>query len=263
MAEKQTSETTDKNEDDFSWRWYLDDPRKPIDLSEDRLSVTFHPRKSSGCVGLRGDKALHGNMEHWFHVRMHGPFHGQARVVGIGLKTTNLQSNSKDFYPLIGKGSGSWGLNYNGKTHHDCYLFDYTNIDHAKRSIESMIVGVYFNSYFGSLVFSIEDESLGIAFDNIPSVVLELYPMICSSSRNSVMKLLQCESSVCSLKSLCRGTIRMYLKRKQDVHSLPIPPHLMAYLNFQYYEHPKDYHSTLNLKSPNDLSQDLIDKIFL
>ncbi len=257
MAEKNNggNEQNGNDDDDFNWRWYLDNPRKPIDLSEDRLYVTFHARKSSGCTGLRGDKALHKNMEHWFHVRMHGPFHGQARVVGIGLKTTNLQSNSKDFYPLIGKDSGSWGINYNGKTHHDCNTNDYANIDHSKRIIDTMVIGVYFNSYFGSLVFSIEDESLGLAFDNIPSVVLELYPMICSSSRNSKMELIQCRSSVCSLKSLCRGTICMYLNKKQDVRLLPIPPHLMAYLNFQHYELPKDYYSTLYLKASSNLDQ--------
>lgn len=244
MAETKEHEQNDE----FCWRWYLDDPQKPIDLSEDNLSVTFHPRKSSGCTGIRGDTPLRKHMEHWFHVRMDGPFHGQARMVGVGLKTTCLHSNTKDFYPLIGKDSGSWGFNYNGKTHHDCDFNNYSNIDHTKRTIQSMIVGVYYNSYFGSLVFSIEDESLGLAFDNIPSTALELYPMICSSARSSSMELLQCHSTLSSLKSLCRGTIRMYMKRDGDITKLPLPHHLMAYLNFQHYEHPKDYYSMLSLR---------------
>ncbi len=238
----------EEGNEEFSWKWLSDDLQKPVDLSENGLSVTFHSRKSSGCTGVRGDKALHKNMEHWFHVRLYGPFHGLARMVGIGLKTTSLQSNSKDFYPLIGKDSGSWGLNYNGKTHHDCDFHDYTNIDHT-RSFDSMIIGVYYNSYYGSLVFSVEDESLGLAFDSIPSAALELYPMICSSSRDSRMELLQCTSSVCSLKSLCRGTVRLYMNKISNIKRLPLPPHLIAYVNFQEYEHPKDYHSTLNLKA--------------
>ena len=247
----------DKNEDEFGWRWFLDDPRKPIELCENRLSITFHARKSSSCTGIRGDKALHRNMEHWFQVKMDGPFQGQARMVGVGLHTTCLHSNSKDFYPLIGKDSGSWGFNYNGQTHHDSDFHEYASIDHSKRHITSMVVGVYYNSYFGSLVFSLEDESLGLAFDSIPSVAFELYPMVCSSSRNSKMELLQCGSSVCSLKSLCRGTIRLYLNKKQDdIQNLPIPSHLKAYLNFQHYEHPKDYYSLLNLKSLNENSRD-------
>lgn len=256
MAEKPDSGGCRKEDEDdeFGWRWLLDDPQKPVELCEDRLSITFHPRRSSGCTGIRGDKVLHRNMEHWFQVRMDGPFYGQARLVGVGLETTRLHSNSKDFYPLIGKDSGSWGLNYDGRTHHDSDFFEYTKIDHS-RPIDSMVVGVYYNSYYGSLVFSIDDESLGVAFDRIPSTAFELYPMVCSSSKNSKMELLQCGSSICSLKSLCRGTIHLYIE-KHNIQNLPIPPHLKAYLNFQHYEHPKDYHSTLNLKSPKETESD-------
>ena len=247
MAEK----NQDDKDDEFHWRWYLDDPHKPVDLSDDRLSVIFHPRKSSGCTGLRGDKPFLQNMEHWFYVKMFSPFHGQARMVGIGLKTTKLNSNAKNFYPLIGKSSSSWGLNYDGKTHHDGDFKDYTDVNVHQKNRESITVGVYYNSYYGHLVFSIDDESLGLAYDNIPTI-LELYPMICATSYRSKMELVHCGSCVTSLKSLCRGTIRMYLKKEDNVKDLPIPPHLKAYLNFKHYEHPKDYHSILNLKSAAD-----------
>lgn len=236
--------------DEYCWRWYLDDPQKPIELSEDNLRVLFHPRMSFSCTGIRGDKPLHSNMEHWFQVRIDGPFHGQTtRMIGIGLKTTCLHRNSNySFYPLIGEDSGSWGFNYTGKTHHNGIFRDYATIDQS-HTLQSMIVGVYYNSYFGSLVFSYEGESLGLAFDNIPSTALELYPMVCSSSKTSSMKLLHCYSSISSLKSLCRGTIRMYINGHQDIAMLPLPHHLMAYLNYKHYEHPKDHHSMLDLQT--------------
>ena len=234
--------SSSSRDEQFCWRWFLDDPYKPVNISEDRLSVLFHPRRSNGCTAVRGDTPLLQHMEHWFQVKMTGPFYGQARMVGLGTKSTTLHSSgSKDYYPLIGRDGGSWGLNFTGKIHHDGNEINYTIIDPSQETID---IGVYYNSYYGTIVFSVNDKSLGVAFQNIP-VVMDIYPMLCSSSRNSKMDLIYCHSSIVSLKSLCRGTIRLYLKNEEDINELPLPSSLMSYLMCKTYEHPKlkDYQS--------------------
>lgn len=229
------------DEEEYAWKWCLDDHHKPVVLSEDKLSVTFHPRRSNGCCAMRGDKPLLKHMEHWFEVEMQPPFYGQARMVGLGDKFTRLQSSSKDFYPLIGRDCTSWGFNYTGKVLHDGHEKDYAQLEMTNNS--SLKVGVYYDSYYGNIVFTVNDKSQGIAFKNVPNG-LELYPLICSTARGSEMKLIYCHSSIISLKALCRGTVRLYVNDDNNVHNLPLPSHLKSYLLFKSYESPKykDYH---------------------
>jgi SPRY domain-containing SOCS box protein 3 len=175
-------------------------------------------------------------MEHWFEVEMEAPFQGQARMVGLGDKTTRLQSSSKDFFPLIGRDVSSWGINYDGVILHDGNRLPYADVDttHDK----PLRIGVYYDSYHGYITFSIDDKNYGVAFNNV-TIGLELFPMICSTSRNSNVKLIYSHSSIISLKALCRGSIRLYIKEIKDIESLPIPIHQKSYLLFKNYEMPK------------------------
>lgn len=222
---------------DFAWRWRIEERHTPVILSEDRLSVVFHPRQSNGCCAVRGDKPLLKHMEHWFEVEMQPPLHGQARMIGLGDKFTRLQSGSKDFYPLIGRDCSSWGLNYTGKTLHDGEEREYAG-DTTTTKSTPIRMGVYFDSYYGNIAFMINDKNFGVAFQNI-SVSLDLYPLICATSRGCEVKLTYSYSSIISLKALCRGSIRLYVKDEEAVDTFPIPPHLKAYLLFKSYEIPK------------------------
>lgn len=227
---------------EYAWRWTVSDPSRPVVLSDDRLSVEFHPRRSMGCEAVMGDRPLLRHMEHYFEVFMAAPFYGQARVVGVGNKCSRLNSASKDFYPLIGKDSNSWGFNYTGKILHDSDSTEYISLDESARK-DGLHVSVYYDSYYGNLSFSVNGKCPGIAFENVP-IVIDLYPMICSSSVSSNISLTSCHSSVISLKALCRGTVRMYMREK-DIKELPLPPHIVSYLLFQTYS---------NERSRDDLS---------
>ena len=234
MAEGGEEESVTKcdNDDEFAWRWTISNPPRPLILSQERLSVTFHPRKSMGCAAVLGDKPLLKHMEHFFEVVMSGPFHGQARMVGVGNKCAPLQSASKDFYPLIGKDTNSWGFNYTGEIIHDSSPQPYIKLDSASFK-DGLLVGVYYDSYYGNLSFSVNGRSPGIAFENVPFMI-DLHPMIASSSANSTITLISSHSSVMSLKALCRGTVRMYT-REEDIERLPVPPHIISYLTFKTY----------------------------
>ena len=219
------------------WTWNDKDIGKGVVVHKDKCHVTFHPDKSIHCAAVRGVKPLAPNMEHYFEVEMKGPFCGQARQVGIGTKSTVLQSNSYDYYPLLGKDVFSWGVNYNGQKSHGGDMFSHVQIDFDKYS--TIRIGVYFDSYYGHLSFEFNGKSPGVAFDKVITNV-EYYPMLCASAQGTEMKLTQSFSSIMSLKALCRGVIREQISNDKDYDRLVLPSHLKAYLQ---YKTPKTHKS--------------------
>lgn len=212
------------------WRWNDKDCGKDTIIHRNKLGVTFHPIKSSGCVVVRGDKVLNANMEHYFEVELMGPFHGKARQVGIGTKHTSLQSNDCDFYPLIGKDLSSWGVNYDGfKSNAGCTQ-RYASIEPDKYDI--IRIGVYYDSYYGTLGFEVNGYSSGLAFANIHTNI-DMYPMLCGSAAGTKMRLVCSYSSVMSLKAISRGVIRSSIAKEKDVDTLILPPLLKCYLLHQ------------------------------
>lgn len=248
MSNQQRSESTvDTNEDMDThslceWTWNEKDSGKGVVVHKDKRHVTFHPSHSDHCAAVRGVKALLPNMEHYFEVEMHGPFWGQARQVGIGTKSTSLQSNSYDYYPLIGKDMFSWGVNYNGQKSHGGSMVRHIHIDTDKHS--TIRIGVHFDAYYGHLSFEFNGKSPGVAFDKVITSV-DYYPMLCASAQGTEMKLTQCFSSVMSLKALCRGVIRNQITNDRDYDKLVLPNHLKAYLQ---YKTPKTHKSHSNKK---------------
>ena len=227
--------------DEFPWRWSGTSSvsSRAVVLSPDRLKINFHPNTSNTCVAVRGERPLQKHMEHYFEVEMSGPFFGSARMVGIGTLEARLQNSRHDFSPLIGRDGSSWGFNYNGNVHHEGVGKEYySELDPHK--LDRLRVGVYYDSYYGNLAFYINGEGPGIAYEKIPTI-LEPFPMICSSGGKTSMQLIACWSSLVSLKALCRGTIRLYIRKSQDIQDLPLPAHLKAYIEFKDYKEHKDY----------------------
>lgn len=209
------------------WHWNEKDCGKDLILHRNKLGVTFHPNKSSGCVAVRGNKVLRPNMEHYFEVELRGPFHGKARQVGIGTKHTALQSNNCDFYPLIGKDLSSWGVNYNGNKSNAGSTKQHITIDPDKYDI--IRVGVHYDSYYGTISFELNGKSSCIAYENVHTNI-DMYPMLCGSAANTQMRLIYSSSSVTSLKAICRGVIRSSIAKEKDVEKLAIPTSLKSYL---------------------------------
>ncbi len=238
---------TQENVPSCDWHWSEVLHGRGVLLDEDKNIVTFHPQKSSGCVAIMGTKRFLPNMEHYFEVKMIGPFFGKARMVGIGTKHTALQSNQYDFYPLIGKDTCSWGLNYTGETYHQSEIQQHVHLNPDQyRSIQ---IGVLYDSYYGTLSFDVNGKSCGIAFKNVVTS-MELYAMACASAAKSVMHLMHTHSSVMSLKALCRGVVRMAVREEEDFSRLPLPEHLRAYLAFRTHEPP-----SISLLTPSTPSQ--------
>lgn len=212
------------------WRWNDKDCGKDLVLHRHKLAVTLHPGKSAGCVLVRGDKVLRPNMEHYFEVELKGPFHGQARQVGIGTKHTALQSNHCDFYPLIGKDISSWGVNYNGYKSNAGDKALHVKIEPEK--YEVIKVGVHYDSYYGRLAFELNGKSSGLAYEKVHTNI-DMYPMLCGSAAGTQMRLVYSSSSVMSLKAICRGMVRQCVSREKDLEQLALPTHLKRYLLYR------------------------------
>lgn len=211
------------------WHWNDKDCGKDVVVHPNKLGVTFHPNKSSGCVLVRGEKVLRANMEHYFEVELKGPFYGKARQVGIGTKHTSLQSNNCDFFPLIGKDLFSWGVNYNGDKSNAGHTQRHVSIDVDKYDI--IKIGVHYDAYYGTLSFEVNGQSSSLAFGKInPNI--DMYPMLCGSSVGTKMRLVCAGSSVMSLRGLSRGVIRSAVKDR-DMEKLMLPPQLKCYLLYQ------------------------------
>lgn len=212
------------------WHWNDKDCGKDLVIHRHKLGVTFHPNKSSGCVVVRGDKVLRPNMEHYFEVELRGPFHGKARQVGIGTKHTALQSNSCDFYPLIGKDLSSWGVNYNGCKSNAGSMKHHVSVDPDRYEI--IKISVHYDSYYGMVAFEVNGKSSGLAFEKVHTNI-DMYPMLCGSAAGTQMRLVYSSSSVMSLRALCRGVIRSSMAKEKDLEKLILPSHLKSYLLYR------------------------------
>ena len=220
----------DENLPFCEWQWNDKDCGRDLVIHKQKLGVTFHPVKSSGCVVVRGEKVLRPNMEHYFEVELQGPFHGKARQVGVGTKHTALQSNTCDFYPLIGKDLSSWGVNYDGSKSNAGTTKHHVSITPEKYDV--IKVGVHYDSYYGTVAFEVNGKSSGLAYDRVHTNI-DMYPMLCASAANTQMRLVYATSSVMSLKAIARGVIRSGISREKDIEKLTLPPHLKSYLLYR------------------------------
>ena len=236
-------EFEEDTKDDKPFVWELP-PRILVNpevlLLNDGRSVTFHPSTSFGCVAVRGSTALCNNMIHCFKVEFYPPYFGESRSVGVGTgrailhykrrKDRTVYSNTYD--SLVGLDEHSWGLNYDGNLIHKkvkTRLCDKMSSE-ATANSKPLQIQVTFDGYSGVLIFHVNGESLGIAFEHINQPV---YPMVSSSGRNTHMNFLWKKSCVGNLQSMCRGVIRKNVRKDVDFNRLPLPSHVIAFIRFQ------------------------------
>lgn len=226
------------DEDTMLWKWKL--PTRILSNPEvvrgdDDRTFVFHPSTSFGCVGIVGTSRLSEDAIHCFEVEFYPPYFGEARAVGVGSKQTILHykhridrhANMNTYESLVGLDENSWGLNYDGYLLHrktKKQFFDKSEYD----SDSPLRVRVTYDGCSKMLLYHVNDKNLGVAFVNIDRPV---YPMVCSSGRETHVKLLWHKSFAGSLQSMCRSVIRTNIKIG-SLDKLPLPPHLIAFLNF-------------------------------
>ena len=221
----------------FSWHWSPMDKAADADLHNANTRVLFHNVESRRCAGVRGIMPFGNKMEHYFEVEMYPPFHGRARMVGIGTSFTHLESADLDFNPIIGRDQYSYGINYTGQVHHrgraDKYV---TDLD--ADALDKLTIAVLFDTLSHCLTFQVNGKAYKAAYQDIDPTV-EFYPMVCATARSCAIQLTACRSSVATLKNLCRKTLRDHLQQDTTrLQRLPLPPKLLAYLQFLSFKEP-------------------------
>lgn len=221
------------------WKWKL--PARILSSPEvercsDGQTFVFHPSTSFGCVAVLGTTQLNENAIHSFEVEFYPPYFGEARAVGVGSREALLHykrrvdrhANQNTYESLVGLNDNSWGLNYDGYVIHrnsKRHFFDKSLYD----SESPLKVRVTYDACKNNLLYHVNDKDLGVAFDNINKPV---YPMMCSSGRNTRAKLLWHKSCAVTLQCMCRTVIRANT-RTGHLDELPLPPHLIAFLNYK------------------------------
>lgn len=221
-----------------TWKWKLP-PRilssPEITYGNDDQTLTFHPSTSFGCVAIMGTTRLSENAVHCFEVEFYPPYFGEARVVGVGSKQALLHykqrldryADMNTYESLVGLDDNSWGLNYDGYLLHKKakrWFFDNSVYDQDS----PLHIRVTFDGCSNILLYHVNNKNMGVAFENVDKPI---YPMVCSSGRDTQVRLLRHKSFVGTLQDICRAIIRTNI-RNGSLNDLPLPSHLIAFLNF-------------------------------
>ncbi|XP_008214405.1 SPRY domain-containing SOCS box protein 3 isoform X1 [Nasonia vitripennis] len=191
------------------WTWDQSFETPKLQLGKRNMEVKFHPGYSVGTAGIRGNKPLSRNRHHYWEVKMITAVYGTDVMVGVGTKKADLKSTTESFCSLLGRDAESWGYSYRGYLQHNGQTKEYKACFK-----QGSLVGVYLDTWKGTLQFFLDRKPLGIAFTGLRG--LELYPMICSTAAKSKMKLTCSCSMPASLQidclSMLRPIQRAYLK---------------------------------------------------
>jgi len=138
-------------------------------------------------------------------------------MIGIGTDKVDLDAYKFDFVSLLGKDDQSWGYSYRGLAQHNSHFKYY-----GKTFSRGCIIGTYLDLERGTLEFYLNRRPLGKAFNNIPmSPDVKLYPMVCSTSAKTTIKLINATSVKPSLQFYCMKVISRRPKLLENIQGIP------------------------------------------
>jgi len=203
---------------DLDWKWNDENLENPFPrIIMDGRNVTFHPIYSQGTAVVKGNKSLDKQMIHYWEIKIISSMTGTDLMVGIGTDKFNLLSHQYKFSSLLGLDSQSWGYSYRGLAQHNGRLKYY-----GKRYSSFCIVGVYLDLRRRFIEFYLNRRSLGIAYRQLKiDKDSEVYPMACSTSAKSSIRLINSTSFAESLQFLCIKVISKDRKSIEFVKKAP------------------------------------------
>ncbi|XP_054010919.1 SPRY domain-containing SOCS box protein 3-like [Hylaeus anthracinus] len=190
-----------ENDATHEWTWDEKLATHTVALSGKNLEVMFHSGYSSGTAGVRGTKPLEKGKLHYWELKMLTPVYGTDIMVGVGTSKVDLNGKSDTFCSLLGLDKESYGFSYQGYVQHG----------DEKRKYgccfgQGSLVGIYLNTWRGTLEFFVNREPLGIAFTGLQDVML--YPMVSSTAAQSMMRLTHACSIPVSLQTECLAVLK-------------------------------------------------------
>lgn len=221
----------------FDWQWSEgnisdqgnDGQNVEVVISEDHLAVTFHPVFSSGTAVVKGNKPFLPDMHYFWEIKITTKLYGTDVMIGVGTKTcsTKLTDWYYKFCSMLGLDDQSWGFSYHGHIQHNCLVRKYGDTFGLGN-----ILGVYLDTFSGTLEFYIDRVPLGVAFRDLKGKT-PMYPMTCSTAAQSGIKLNCAVSEPTTLQLLCLK----YIVREPQVYDEYITscPALHKYYNIKYF----------------------------
>jgi SPRY domain-containing SOCS box protein 3 len=205
-----------------TWEWRDDnnENRKHCQrIIFDRRNIIFHPIYSQGTAVVKGNKILDKQMIHYWEIKILSSVTGTDLMVGIGTDKVDLLSHQYKFSSLLGLDNQSWGYSYRALAQHNGRLKYY-----GKRYSGFCIVGVYLDLRRRFIEFYLNRRPLGIAYRHLQiDEHSEIYPLVCSTSAKSSIRLINATSIAESLQFLCVKAISQSKDRKgiEFVKSMP------------------------------------------
>lgn len=220
----------------LDWTWEDEGSERPERKIINGTEILFHPVYSQGTAVVRGTMPLQPGMHHYWEVKVLSSLAGTDIMLGIGTDKVDLQANLFKFVSVLGLDDQSWGYSYRGLTQHNGQLKHY-----GKKFSQGRIIGIYVDMYRGILEFYLNRRSQGRAYVNIPhDENVCIYPMVCSTSAKSSLKLINASAFTDTLMFNCMKVISKYPKLLEQVNAVPGLQRLADELWFlQFKEHKK------------------------
>nr|XP_019531815.1 SPRY domain-containing SOCS box protein 3 [Aedes albopictus]XP_019531816.1 SPRY domain-containing SOCS box protein 3 [Aedes albopictus] len=200
----------------FDWTWDVDCGHPDTKITNG-TEIVFHPVYSQGTAVIRGTQPLQQGMHHYWEIKILSQLAGTDIMLGIGTDKVDLLAHRFKFSSCLGLDDQSWGYSYRGLTQHNNQLKYY-----GKKYSQGRIIGVYVDMFRGILEFYLNRRSQGRAYSNIPRDSKGcIYPMVCSTSAKSSIKLINAASFKDSLVFNCMKVISKYPKLLEQVYAIP------------------------------------------
>jgi SPRY domain-containing SOCS box protein 3 len=122
-----------------------------------------------------------------------------SQMIGIGTDKVDLREHQYRFTSPLGLDDQSYGYSYRGLIQHAGCLKYY-----GKKYTRGCIVGVHLNLKTGTMEFYLNRRTQGLAFTGISlDPTVSYFPMACSTSAKSVIKLINATSYPDNLQFNC------------------------------------------------------------
>ncbi|EDS28500.1 conserved hypothetical protein [Culex quinquefasciatus] len=157
------------------------------------------------------------------------------QMLGIGTDKIDLLAHRFKFASVLGQDDQSWGYSYRGLTQHNGQLKYY-----GKKFSQGRIIGIYVDMFRGVLEFYLNRRSQGRAYTNLPrDAAVRVFPMVCSTSAKSSLKLINAASFGDSLVFACMKVVCRYPKLLEQANAVPGLRRLIDELWFLQFKEPK------------------------
>lgn len=124
-------------------------------------------------------------------------------MIGVGTDKVNIDSHRYEYTSFLGIDDQSWGFSYRGLVQHNHRVKYY-----GQKYSRGVIVGVHLDLDRGTIEFYLNRRPQGKASLNIPlNPSVKLYPMVCSTSAKTSLKLINSTCVKANLQYFCMETI--------------------------------------------------------